>query len=224
MAQTFEKTGGDIKAVLTTMFHAPEFWSSQTYRAKLKTPVEFMTSALRASDADVVNPLPLVQALQQLGMPIYGMQTPNGYSWTAENWANSNALVSRMNFAVVLNGNRVAGTKTDWPRLTASDSGSASPATEQKLETLILGQPAANHTRETVMAQATNPNVQRDAEQNFTRKAADEEDSPGLAMLQRVNGKRRGGAAGAFSGAGMPETPLDTMAGLLMGSPDFQRR
>ena len=98
MAATFLKTGGDTKQVLRTLFAAPEFWSPAVYRAKVKTPIEFLASALRASDASVQNALPLVQAMDRLGMPIYGMQTPNGYAWNAEPWVSTNALVSRMNF------------------------------------------------------------------------------------------------------------------------------
>jgi uncharacterized protein (DUF1800 family) len=44
MAATFLKTDGDIKAVLTTMFHSPEFWAPEVYRAKVKTPIEFLAS------------------------------------------------------------------------------------------------------------------------------------------------------------------------------------
>ena len=117
MAATFLKSDGNIKAVLLTMYKSPEFWSPQVYRAKLKTPVEFMASALRASGADVKSPLPLVQAMDRLGMPIYGMLTPQGYSWKSDEWVSSNALISRMNFALVLSSNRVTGTKTDWPTL-----------------------------------------------------------------------------------------------------------
>ncbi len=51
-----------------------------------------------------------------LGMPLYGMQTPNGYSWMSEPWVSTGALVNRMNFALVLSGNRVGGTRTDWTR------------------------------------------------------------------------------------------------------------
>ncbi len=36
------------------MFHSPEFWSPEVYRAKVKTPLEFVASALRATDADVL--------------------------------------------------------------------------------------------------------------------------------------------------------------------------
>ncbi len=173
MAATFLKSHGDIAAVLTTMFHAKEFWAPQVYRAKVKTPLEFMTSALRASDARVTNALPLVQAMNRLGMPVWGMQTPNGYGWTEEDWVSSNALISRMNFAVGLSGGKVPGTVMDWPGLLGGDE-VASAETERELEGVLLGQPAGERTRQAVMA---------------------------------GDGAR-----------------LDTMAGLLMGSPEFQRR
>jgi uncharacterized protein (DUF1800 family) len=234
MAATFLKSDGDIKAVLTTMFHSPEFWSPQVYRAKVKTPLEFLTSAVRASDADVKNPLQLVQSLDKLGMPIYGMQTPNGYSWLADGWVSSNALISRMNFSLVLSGDRLPGTRTNWPMLLGSPADSAvatspSPATEKQLESLLLGQPATERTRQTVLAQFNNPTAQLQAEQNFNAQPAmadpDAEDmAPGKQAggLMRVGG-RRGGGRGDLQ-LNRPETPLDTMAGLLLGSPDFQRR
>jgi uncharacterized protein (DUF1800 family) len=225
MAATFLKTDGDIKAVLTTMFHAPEFWSPEVYRAKVKTPLEFMVSALRASDATVNNPLPLVQAMEKLGMPIYGMQTPNGYSWKADEWVSSNALVSRMNFALVLSGGRVPGVRTDWAPLLGGETVSAevpTAATEKRLEAVILGQPASARTRDTVMAQFANGSAVMMAEANFNgQKTADEDEADGGAgMLKRAGYGRRGG--GGFQAG--PATPLDTMAGLLLGSPEFQRR
>ncbi|HEY4355115.1 MAG TPA: DUF1800 domain-containing protein [Acidobacteriaceae bacterium] len=225
MAQTFLKTDGDIKAVLSTMFHSQEFWSPQVYRAKLKTPIEFMTSALRASDAQVQNPLPLVQAMEQLGMPIYGMQTPNGYPWNSEPWANSNALVSRMNFAIVLGGSRIPGTHTDWQQLTGEPVDAANAQAEHKLETVILGRPAADRTRETVLAQASNPSLQRDAAEKFALRAGDGDEETPLntnVLMKKVSARQGQGAN--MMRADLPETPLDTMAGLLLGSPDFQRR
>ena len=81
MAGSFLQSQGDIKTVLRTMFHSPEFWAAGNLHAKVKTPLEFVVSAARASDLQVTNPAPLVQALDKLGMPLYGMQTPQGYSW-----------------------------------------------------------------------------------------------------------------------------------------------
>src|SRR5206468_9925134 len=93
MAKAFLASNGDIKTVLRTMFDSPEFWSPEVYRAKIKTPEEFVVSAVRASGADVKNAIPLVQSLEKLGMPLYGMQTPNGYNWMAETWVNTSDLV-----------------------------------------------------------------------------------------------------------------------------------
>ncbi len=73
MAKAFLASNGDIKTVMRTMFDSPEFWSPEAYRAKVKTPEEFVISAVRASGADVKNAIPLVQALDKLGMPFYGI-------------------------------------------------------------------------------------------------------------------------------------------------------
>ena len=221
MAAAFLKTDGNIKAVLLTMYRSPEFWSPQVYRAKVKTPVEFMASALRATGADVKSPLPLVQAMDRLGMPIYGMQTPNGYSWKSDEWVSSNALISRMNFALVLSSNRVGGTKTDWPVLLgATDAAQVTPdvETENKLEVALLGEPASDRTRSVVLAQFGDPTAQQSAEEAFQARPAAENDA---AMMPR--GGLLKGRAGRGPQPG-PGSPLDTMAGLLLGSPEFQRR
>ena len=117
MAASFLKSDGDMKVVLRTMFNSPEFWAVGVERAKVKTPEEFVISAVRASGAQVVNPQALVQSMDKLGMPLYGMQTPNGYSWTQEGWLGTGALVSRMNFALVLSAGRMPGVKTEWASL-----------------------------------------------------------------------------------------------------------
>jgi uncharacterized protein (DUF1800 family) len=229
MAATFLKSGGDIKAVLRTMFDAPEFWSPKVYRAKVKTPIEFMVSALRASDATVNNALPLVQAMDRLGMPLYGMQTPNGYSWSAGPWVSTTALVSRMNFALVMSGGLLPGTRMNWPGLlgeSAAASTVPSLKTEQHLEMLLLGQPAADRTTTAVMEQADRPGQLQEAQKNLALGAG--EAGPSLINV-KVSGKRPYANAGGQSMTDLAsnsinEGPVTTMAGLLLGSPDFQRR
>jgi uncharacterized protein (DUF1800 family) len=164
--------------------------------------------------------------MDRLGMPIYGMQTPNGYSWKAEDWVSSNALISRMNFALVLSSDRVAGTRTDWPALLGETDSAAvesapDAATEKRLETLLLGQSATERTRATVLAQFTNPTAQQSAEEGFRAQASatDDGDFAGGRLLRTKAGRDRPGNARQAQ-----ETPLDTMAGLLLGSPEFQRR
>src|SRR5215467_9576046 len=113
MAETFMKKDGDIREVLRTMFQSPEFWAADSYRAKVKTPLEFVASAVRASGAEVNNAMPLVQTLNRMGMQLYGMQPPTGYSMKAEAWVNSSALLNRMNFALQLGNGRVQGVTVD---------------------------------------------------------------------------------------------------------------
>jgi uncharacterized protein (DUF1800 family) len=80
MAQTFLKTHGDIPSILRTMLHGPEFWSPEIYQAKVKTPLEYVVSAARASGADITNTQPLVNNLNQMGMPLYACIPPTGYA------------------------------------------------------------------------------------------------------------------------------------------------
>jgi uncharacterized protein (DUF1800 family) len=224
MAKAFLASDGDIKTVLRTMFDSPEFWSPEVYRAKMKTPEEFVVSAVRASGAEVKNAIPLVQSLEKLGMPLYGMQTPNGYSWMAETWVNTGDLVSRMNFALGLSSDRIPGTQTDWTRLlgqagaaaerVALTQGDAAAAKEAKLEMLLLGQAVSERTRSTVLQQFQNQGMQQQAERDFSIRPNDFEP-----MAQVLN-------PAALRQQGRP--PLDReaamMAGLLLGSPEFQRR
>jgi len=222
MAKTFLDSGGDIKAVLTTMFKSPEFWTPEVDHAKMKTPEEFVVSAVRASGAKVNNAQPLVQALDKLGMPLYGMQTPNGYSWMAEPWVGTGDLVNRMNFALQLSGNRLNGVRTNWDRelgtpgpgmmpvsVASSGNGPETVAKEEKLEVLLLGHPASERTRATVLAQFANPEAEQQAEKDFPLRVNDQDFAAGDGGVPQMVVQDRQAAV---------------MAGLLMGSPEFQRR
>jgi len=236
MAQAFLGSGGDIKAVLRTMFESPEFWAPTTERAKVKTPLEFVVSAVRASGATVNNAQTLVQSLDRMGMPLYGMQTPNGYSWMSEPWVSTGELVTRMNFALVLCSDRLPGVRTDWNKLlgergglgktVAADgpmAGGAEPEVvtkEKKLELLLLGQPLSEKTRTAVLEHADDSSVTIQAAREF--QAGGKGGGPGA----------MGGVydpALAAIGVGQRNAPLDdrqaaVMAGLLLGSPEFQKR
>jgi uncharacterized protein (DUF1800 family) len=99
VAARFRATGGDLREVMRTILTSPEFLSPEAYRAKVKTPFEFVVSAARAAQVEIADATPFVRALQQLGMPPYQCQPPTGYSDSADAWVNTGALVSRMNFA-----------------------------------------------------------------------------------------------------------------------------
>lgn len=186
MTKTFLKNKGDMREVLSTLFHSPEFWDESAYRAKVKTPLEFVVSAVRASGADVENAMPLARQLANMGMPLYGAQPPTGYSMKAETWVSSSALLNRMNFAMALAAGRIRGVKVDTAQL-AGDSGSAiDPALAlSTMEAKLLSDNVSKQTHDSILAQ--------------------------------VQGQNNGNAK--------PKPPdASVMAGLLLGSPEFQRR
>ena len=68
-ARKFKDTDGDIREVVRTIVTSPEFLGDDYRRAKTKNPFEFVVSAVRATELDISNALPLVQSLRDLGMP-----------------------------------------------------------------------------------------------------------------------------------------------------------
>jgi uncharacterized protein (DUF1800 family) len=113
MAKTFRDTDGDIRAVMSAMLDSNEFFSEGAFRAKVKTPLELVVSAARATGAQVDFAIPLALQIGQLGQALYRKIEPTGYSSANSEWVNSAALLARMNFALALTGNRVAGSKVD---------------------------------------------------------------------------------------------------------------
>ncbi|MGH9600741.1 MAG: DUF1800 domain-containing protein [Terracidiphilus sp.] len=224
MAKTYLATGGDISAVLKTLIHSPEFWASSDYHAKVKTPIEYVVSALRASNANVQNYAPLITQLRAMGMPVFGCVPPNGYSWDASAWVNTGALVDRMNFALALASNRLPGIRIDWATETdadaAANAGAETPVPsaareEARLVALLLPGGASASTRSAALDE-----FQRQTAQNVpgVRKVSDAR--PGNRQFGRQYGRQ---VRRRFA-----PTPLERenqlLAGLLIGSPDFQRR
>jgi uncharacterized protein (DUF1800 family) len=113
MAATFLHKDGDLRAVLKTMFDSPEFWSQGAYRSKMKSPLEMVSSSLRAVNADVDFTFGLNNQLAQLGEPLYRKAEPTGYSNSGQEWLNSAGLLARMNFSVALVNNKVPGVKVN---------------------------------------------------------------------------------------------------------------
>jgi uncharacterized protein (DUF1800 family) len=187
MTQTFLKKHGDIREVLRTMFSSPEFWAPEAYRAKVKTPLEFVVSAVRASGAQVDDARALLGTLNTMGMMPYGMQPPTGYSMKADAWVNSSALLGRMNFALGLAAGKMRGISVDSAQLAsgAADGQQALAA----LENLLLAGDVSKQTHDTISKQLDDPQISQ-------RRLDDSSHPPNLAAI----------------------------TGLILGSPEFQRR
>ena len=159
MADTFKSSDGDIRAVLHTMIFSPEFWTRDAYRAKIKTPFEFVASTVRALGTDVDTSMPLVQWVGRIGEPLYQCQPPTGYSDKAETWVNTGALLNRLNFSLALAGNKVRGARTDVSALLGTDSAADSKTVLDRALQIFLGGQAARSTVETLQKRLDDPQV-----------------------------------------------------------------
>jgi len=128
-AATFRETDGNIRDVVRVIITSPEFFAADAYRAKVKTPFEFVVSAVRATGADVIDATPLVQAVRQLGMPLYMCQPPTGYADRGDAWVNTGALLNRMNFALQLVSGRMRAVRPGGADAGAALAGDVSAAT-----------------------------------------------------------------------------------------------
>jgi uncharacterized protein (DUF1800 family) len=222
MAKTYLHSDGDIRQVLRTMFTSPEFWSREAYRSKVKTPEEFVLSAVRATGGEVDRPAIVLNAMNQLGMPFFGCQTPNGYSWTAGAWVNSGDLLNRINIALALAGHKL-GTATDLDALMKINGADAATAAqkETKLEAVFLDGQLNPHARETVLQQADEM-----AAQGPIALPGQDLSKPGAKQSGAI--PIRAAFVQVMDLATPIPPPADKqaalVAGLLLGSPDFQKR
>lgn len=151
LTKHYLETRGEIRALLRTLIDSPEFRDSAAAGAKFKTPYQYVVSAVRASDLTVNQVRPLLGILAQMGMPLYGCQTPDGYKNTEASWLNPEALTRRINFATALASGRLPldpPAEADALRMN-SKNGSATPVDAARLSN-TLGESISESTRITV--------------------------------------------------------------------------
>ena len=110
-AEAFSKSAGDIPTVLRALIDSPEFYSPDTYRAKVKKPLEFVASALRTTGTEVQLSHQLLRYLGRMGEPLFLAQPPTGHPDVAASWTSPDMLLTRMNFATDLIANRIPGSR-----------------------------------------------------------------------------------------------------------------
>ena len=148
---------------------------------------------------------------------------PTGYKWDASDWVSTGALVDRMNFALSLAANRLPGITVEWApakNMSAPDSDATSqqmiptPESEEaRLEPILLAGGVSDATRTAALEQFKAQNAQTPLAQNQPTAAP-------VAMRRPAPGARGRQAAPADA----YEREDQLLAGLLMGSPEFQRR
>ena len=223
VAATFIKSDGDIRETLKAIFFSPEFNSQDSYRAKIKRPFELVVSAIRTLGGETNGGPQLHQWITRMGQPLYGFQTPNGYSDTAESWVNTGGLLERMNFGLALASNRIPGTSVNLNRFVEGSTKSGSINQTKLMDeflNLILAGDISPRTRETLLQQ-----MNQQAVVSVPVPARQPEGAGEMAQMSRqaqmdwpdLQPKRPRMDANL-------NDPVTKVVGLILGSPEFQRQ
>ncbi len=220
VAATFLKSNGDIRETLRAIFFSPEFNAPEAYRAKVKRPFELAISAIRTLGGETNGGPGLHQWIARMGEPLYGFQTPNGYSDAAESWVNTGGLLERLNFGLTLASNRIPGTRVDLKRYLDSNN-SAVPDKSKMMErflSLIVAGDMSSRTKATLLKQMDDQTAlvvpaALPARPNMNDPAQ------GEMMAQRPGRQQQLARVDANI-----TDPVTRMVGLILGSPEFQRQ
>lgn len=247
MAETFTKSDGDIKEVLKTMVSSPEFWNKDAIREKTKSPFELAVSSIRVLNADVKTPFVLYQWITKMGEKYYFYQAPTGFPDKAEYWINTGSLLYRMNFGLAFAAQKIPGVNFNL----ASLNGNKEPeSAEEALKTycrIILPERNLDATIKRLTPLINDPDIQRKIDEaagkNPAQNAGMTENDMMSGQDEMMNNKqknknkdeqklakqvlKKGNKTGPNDFIPMTEgnnSMLSQVVGIILGSPEFQRR
>ncbi len=196
MAKTFLDKDGDIRQVLLTMVSAPEFWSPGAVREKIKSPFELAISSVRSLHASVDQPQQLYNWVSRMGEKLYSYQAPTGFPDKGQYWINTGSLLNRMNFGLAMASGRIPGIHFDLIALNDHHEPESAQAALVTYSRLLMPERQTDETVKRLTPMLNDPAL------GDKVATASGEDKPGQ------------------SNAGM----LPQVVGIILGSPEFQRR
>ncbi|MBA8878200.1 DUF1800 domain-containing protein [Phyllobacterium myrsinacearum] len=94
VSKAFLASDGNLPTVYEALVQAPQAWTSQS--SKIKTPWEWLVSAMRGLDYPDLGKANFANLLDQLGQPVWLPRSPAGYDDIAASWLAPDALVRRV--------------------------------------------------------------------------------------------------------------------------------
>lgn len=226
MAKTFTDKKGDIKQVLITMVTAPEFWSSEALREKTKSPFELAMSAIRGMNANIDRPYQLYTWINRMGEKMYYYQAPTGFPDKGQYWINTGSLLNRMNFGLALASGRIPGVTFNLLALNNNHEPESAEAALATYCRLLMPERNSDATIQRLTPLLNDPRLQQKID-----KAAAKTNMQQQAREQEATEMTQGYAMQKTSvqEPSMTQTPankyqLSQVVGIIIGSPEFQRR
>ncbi len=234
MAETFKQKDGDISAVLMRMVTSPEFWSAEAIREKTKSPFELAVSAVRGLDADVNQPFQLNNWISRMGQKMYFYQAPTGFPDKGQYWINTGSLLNRMNFGLALASQRIPGVRLNLLTLNKNREPESAESALQQYSELILPERDLEKTISRLIPMLKDPEllkkVERAASLNVVQQPkpimVNEDAQQMNDGIQPKESKSINGNSSYSQGQSLNtgNLMLAQVVGIILGSPEFQRK
>lgn len=232
MREVFIKSKGNISEVLMTMVSSPEFWSKDALREKTKSPFELAISAVRCLNADIVQPYQLFSWINKMGQKMYSYQAPTGFPDKGQYWINTGSLLNRMNFGLALSSQRIPGIVINLVALNRNREPESTEAALITYARMIMPERDLSQTIERLRPMLNDSQLQQKIEDS-AEKSVTPQEKPLIEedplMMSTINGKA--GVKGTFGKnqvrpqiAAGSNTMLAQVVGIILGSPEFQRK
>jgi uncharacterized protein (DUF1800 family) len=203
-AAVFLKTDGSIRETLRAIITAPEFFSPLAYRAKIRSPFEYVAAAIRALNAETDADPAVPNWTRGMGQQVFGRVTPDGYPDRSEQWLTAGALLARFNFASALATNKIKGTHFDPSQLFGDVDVNDRQALADRLTKVLLTSEVSQQTQDALAK----------IRKSGGTLCAPNINVKGVNYLAEQNKERPAPCA----------AELATIVTMLIGSPEFQRR
>lgn len=235
MAGAFTRTDGDIKQVMIAMVSAPEFWNKEALREKTKSPFELAISAVRSLNAEITQPYQLYAWINKMGQRMYYYQAPTGFPDRGQYWINTGSLLNRMNFGLALATQRIPGIKINLASLNNNHEPESSDAALLTYSKLIMPERNLEETVKRLKPMLNDPNLANKVESAAakatppaTMDTMTNEEEGMMAAGNKPKGKpgkkQYGKNADAVTSLNGNNTMLAQVVGVIIGSPEFQRK
>lgn len=182
VAEVFTSSGGDLRSVYEAILSSPEFLSASDYGNKVKSPLEFTVSAIRATGSTIIAQQPppydkitpvieggvimgkggagkrprqsLNYHLLELGEPLFACTPPTGYKEVSSAWVSPGALIERLNFAMALTGQKLNDVHFDPAKTLAGVDVDKPDAVLNQCISVLLQDNISDTTRKVLAQQA----------------------------------------------------------------------
>jgi uncharacterized protein (DUF1800 family) len=233
MAKSFTDHDGDIRQVLITMVSSREFWDKKSLLVKTKSPFELVVSSVRALNADIKDPYPLFNWMTRMGEKKYYYQAPTGFPDRGTYWINTGSLLSRMDYSLALTSGQIAGVKVNLAGMHTEPADK--PEDIIKLYSKLL-MPGVNPDKTvSFLSPVINDPAMvgkiTNAGANAAKQTAAEPDKPvvgapgDMALMSAVpDNKPKPEPAKTYAMVNGKTAMQSLIAGIIIGSPEFQRR